>query len=103
MGIERSPEGSEIAHARSAAAIAARAAGVMALDTPYFAFRDPEGLRQDAAAARAIGFRGKFAIHPDQIDVINRAFAPTEAEVDNARRVVAAFEEAERSGRGPHL
>ena len=100
MGIERSPEGSEIAHARSAVAIAARAAGVMALDTPYFAFRDPEGLRQDAAAARAIGFRGKFAIHPDQIDVINRAFAPTEAEVDNARRVVAAFEEAERSGRG---
>ena len=99
MGIERTENGSEVAHARSAVSLAARAANVLALDTPYVAFRDTEGLRRDALSARAIGYRGKFAIHPSQIDIINDAFAPTEAEIEHARRVVAAYEEAERSGR----
>jgi citrate lyase subunit beta/citryl-CoA lyase len=80
--------------------VAARAAGVGALDTPYFAFRDQEGLRKDALTAKRLGFTGKFAIHPAQIDVINDAFSPSESDIEYARRVVAAFEEAERAGSG---
>ena len=100
MGIERTGSDSEIAYPRSVVCVAARAAGVPALDTPYFAFRDPEGLRRDAQVARSLGFRGKFAIHPGQTDIINEAFSPSLAEIEHARRVVAAFEEAERAGRG---
>ena len=92
--------GSGLAYARCAVAIAARAGGVAALDTPYFAFRDPDGLAAECEGARAAGYSGKFAIHPDQIDVINAAFSPGEQEVELARRQVAAFEEAEREGRG---
>lgn len=100
MAIERTGDDSEVVYARSAVAVAARAAGVTALDTPYVRYQDADGLRADAEASRKVGFRGKFAIHPSQIDVINEAYAPTEGEVQEARRVVAAFEEAERAGRG---
>ena len=100
MGIERREDDAEVGYARNVICVAARAAGVLALDTPYFGFRDPEGLRRNAQAARTIGFKGKFAIHPAQVDLINAAFSPSDAEVAHARRVVAAFEEAERQGRG---
>lgn len=100
MGIERAEDESETFFARNAIAIAARAANVLALDTPYFSFRDPDGLRRNAQAARQIGFKGKFAIHPAQIDIINETFSPSSAEIEQARRVVEAFREAERIGRG---
>ena len=100
MAIERREDDAEVGYARNVMCVAARAAGVLALDTPYFGFRDPEGLQQNAQASRAIGFKGKFAIHPAQVDLINAAFSPSDAEVAHARRVVAAFEEAERQGRG---
>lgn len=100
MGIERTDDDAEVAHARNTVCIAARAAGVPALDTPYFKFRDPDGLRQNALAAKRRGFKGKFAIHPAQIDIINEVFSPSPAEIDHARRVVVVFEEAERQGRG---
>lgn len=100
MGIERAEDESETFFARSAIAIAARAADVLALDTPYFSFRDPDGLRRNARAARQFGFKGKFAIHPAQIDIINETFSPSSAELEQARRVVEAFREAERIGRG---
>jgi citrate lyase subunit beta/citryl-CoA lyase len=100
MGIERNDDDSEVAYPRSAMCVAARAAGVLALDTPYFRFRDPEGLQQNAMGSRKIGFKGKFAIHPAQVDIINATFSPSASEIDYARRVVAAFEEAERAGRG---
>ncbi|MDE0343740.1 MAG: aldolase/citrate lyase family protein, partial [Deltaproteobacteria bacterium] len=100
MGIERLEDESEVAVARNLLCIAARAAEVQALDTPYFRFRDEEGLRGNCARAKQFGFKGKFAIHPAQIDAINQSFSPSRAEIDYARRVVAAFEEAERIGRG---
>lgn len=78
--------------ARSACLLGARAAGVEPIDTIWGNFRDPEGLAADAAAARRAGFSGKVAIHPDQIEIINAAFTPSEEEVFHARRVVAAFE-----------
>ncbi|HXH10859.1 MAG TPA: CoA ester lyase [Alphaproteobacteria bacterium] len=100
MGIERTEDDSEVAYPRSVMCVAARAADVLALDTPYFRFRDSEGLQRNALASKKIGFKGKFAIHPAQIDLINATFSPSPAEIDHARRVVAAFEEAERAGRG---
>ena len=100
IGIQRTQDGSEVAYPRIVVCVAARAAEVVALDTPFFSFRDPEGLRQDAGIARKYGFQGKFAIHPAQIDVINEVFSPSPAEIEHARRVVAAFEEAQRVGRG---
>ncbi|WP_432826150.1 HpcH/HpaI aldolase/citrate lyase family protein [Dactylosporangium sp. CA-092794] len=69
-------------------------------DGVYPAFRDLDGLRAEASYARAMGFAGKHAIHPDQIPVIRAVFVPGEAELDKARRIVAAAEEAERLGLG---
>ena len=100
MGIERREDDSEIEYASNVLCVAARAADVLALDTPYFQFRDSEGLRRDALKAKGCGFKGKFAIHPRQIDTINEVFSPSPAEIEHARQVVAAFEEAERRGRG---
>jgi citrate lyase subunit beta/citryl-CoA lyase len=100
MGIERRPDETDVAYPRSVVAVAARAAGVPALDTPYFGFRDPQGLRESSLRSKRFGYHGRFAIHPSQIEIINETYAPSEAEVENAVRVVAAFEEAERQGRG---
>jgi citrate lyase subunit beta/citryl-CoA lyase len=100
MGIERTDDPAQLAYARNAIATAAVAAGVLALDTPYFQLRDLDGLKRECQLARRYGFRGKFAIHPEQIDTIGHAFSPTEAEVAQARRVVDAFREAEALGRG---
>ena len=100
MGIERNEDDSEVAVARNMLCLAARAADVLALDTPFFGFRDMEALQRNALASKKIGFKGKFAIHPAQLETINAVFSPSPAEIDHARRVIAAFEEAERSGRG---
>jgi citrate lyase subunit beta/citryl-CoA lyase len=99
MGIEHVVDESNLEFARSAVCIAARAAGVPALDTPYFRFRDLEGLREHSLRSRSIGFKGRFAIHPGQTDTINECFAPSEEEIDQARRIIAAYEEAESLGR----
>jgi citrate lyase subunit beta/citryl-CoA lyase len=100
MGIERTTDDSEVALPRGLMCVAARAADVLALDTPYFAFRDPDGLKQNAMASKKIGFKGKFAIHPAQLETLNETFSPSLAEIDHAKAVVAAYEEAERAGRG---
>ncbi len=100
MGVEHQGDDSVLAYPRSVTGVAARAAGVLALDTPYIGYKDPEGLRRDAGTARKFGFQGKFAIHPAQIGVINEVFSASAAEIEHARRVVAAAEEAERGGRG---
>jgi citrate lyase subunit beta/citryl-CoA lyase len=83
--------------ARSLCLLAARAAGVVPIDAVFTNFRDPDGLTQEAAAARRDGFSAKAAIHPNQIAIINTAFTPTEAERAWALRVIAALE-ASRSG-----
>ena len=100
MEIERRDDDAELAYPRSVIAVAARAAGVLALDTPYFAFRDEDGLRENSAASRGLGFRGRFAIHPAQIDAINEVYSPSAERIERARREIAAFEEAASVGRG---
>lgn len=81
-----------VALARTLCLCAAASAGVHALDTVYTDFRDPEGLERSALQAAQDGFSGKMAIHPDQVPVINAAFTPETGEIDEARRIVAAFE-----------
>ena len=77
--------------ARSLCLLAASAAGVAAIDTIYTDFRDPEGLRAEAGAAKRSGFLGKMAIHPAQLDIINDVFSTSAEERDWAERVIAAF------------
>lgn len=84
--------------ARSLCLFAAAAAEVAAIDTVYTDFRDEKGLASYAANARRDGFSGMLAIHPEQVDVINRAFVPTTAELERAERIVALF--AENPGAG---
>ena len=78
--------------ARSLCLFGAAAAGVAPIETIYPAFRDSEGLKAYAARARRDGFTGMMAIHPAQVEAINAAFTPSEAEVAHARAVVAAFD-----------
>ncbi len=78
--------------ARAQCLFAAGAAEVAAIDTVYTDFRDSGGLEQDCRRSRRDGFVGRLAIHPDQVAVINRAYAPSPAEIEHARRIVAAFE-----------
>jgi citrate lyase subunit beta/citryl-CoA lyase len=89
-----------LTHARAAIALAARASNTLALETPFVNFRSEEGLKRAATAAKRMGFHGMFAIHPNQVASINATFSPSEEEVKHAERVVAAYEEAQRQGKG---
>jgi citrate lyase subunit beta/citryl-CoA lyase len=77
--------------ARAQCLFAAAAAGVAAIDTVFTNFRDSDGFEQDCRRSRRDGFVGRLAIHPDQVAVINRAYAPSPAEIEHARKIVAAF------------
>ena len=100
MRIERSDSGDEVQVPRSLVPVAARAANVASLDSPFVAFQDPEALRADAQKARQMGFTGKHAIHPAQLDIINEVFSPAPDEVAYARRIMDAWDKAEAEGRG---
>ena len=80
--------------------LAARAAGIIALDGVYNAFKDDEGLRAECNDGRDLGFDGKTLIHPAQLAIANEIFGPTDEDIDLARRQIAAFEEAEAAGQG---
>jgi citrate lyase subunit beta/citryl-CoA lyase len=84
--------------ARSLALLAARAAGVQAIDTLYVNYRDDAGLRAASSASRAEGFTGRIAIHPAQVAPINESYMPSAKEIEHARRVVAAFDAASGAG-----
>ncbi len=96
----REGEASRLLQPRAAVVVAATAARVPAYDGIWPDIRDDEGLRRDSALGRQLGFSGKSLIHPGQIDAINEAFTPSPADVEAARRVVAAFEAAEGRGEG---
>ena len=87
-------------YARNKVVIAARAAGIDAVDGPYGDFRNSDDYRTECRKAKTLGFVGKWAIHPSQVDVANEAFSPTERDVDRARKMVAAYREAEAKGLG---
>lgn len=100
MGIKRTDVGDEVYLSRGLVALAARAAGGSALDSPYVRFRDQEGLEREIEENLKQGYSGKFAIHPAQLDSINAMFGPKSEDVEYSRRVVEAWDEAEAAGRG---
>jgi len=80
--------------------MAAKANGLMAIDAPYGNFKDVEGLKKSAVMAAALGFDGKWVIHPGQIESVNSVFAPSEEDIARAEKVIRAHEEAVKTGRG---
>ena len=98
LGVAKTVEGSESQYARARVVNAARAAGVQAIDSAFGDVGDMDGLRRWCEASRALGFEGLGCIHPGQIRVIHEAFRPTAAEIEKARKIVAAFEEAQQRG-----
>jgi citrate lyase subunit beta/citryl-CoA lyase len=87
-------------YARNKVIIAARAAGIVAVDGPYSAFRDLDGYRRECQRAFVLGAVGKWAIHPSQIAVAHEVFSPTQQAVERARKLVKAYEEARVQGLG---
>ncbi len=100
IGVERTNEGHESIFARSMIINAAKAAKIQAIDTVFSDVSDMEGLRNSVLEAKSLGFEGKGCIHPRQIKIINETFLPNEKEIDKAKKIVLAFEEAESKGQG---
>jgi citrate lyase subunit beta/citryl-CoA lyase len=100
IGTQRTEEGKESFFARSMVVNAARAAGIQPIDTVYSDVSNMEGLRQSVVEAKSLGFEGKGCIHPRQVKVVHEAFAPTTEEIEKAKKIVDAFEEAEKKGLG---
>ncbi|HET9690002.1 MAG TPA: aldolase/citrate lyase family protein [Acidimicrobiales bacterium] len=94
VGGRRTPGSLEVLYARSRVAMAAAIAGVPAVDQVVTAYRDDDAFRAECATARDLGYRGKLCIHPDQVPLAHAAFAPSAAELDRARRLLAALREA---------
>lgn len=97
---ERSPDGIELLYARCAILQAARAYGIMAFDTVYSDARNEEGFLREAALIKQLGFDGKSLINPNQIALLHNLFAPTQKEFEQAERIIAAAEAAEKQGLG---
>ena len=91
LGGVRTPANGEVLYARSAVAVAARLAGIPALDMVTLDFHDADRFRREAGEARALGYAGKLCIHPAQVALANEAFVPAADEVDRARRLLDAF------------
>ena len=100
LGARATPDRGPLLHALSHCLLAARAHGLVCIDGVYNAFRDEEGLERECLQGRDLGFDGKSLIHPAQLAVANRVFAPAPDELDLARRQIAAFDEAQARGLG---
>ncbi len=100
LGVVKTAIGNESLYARQRVVNAAHAAHVQAIDSVYGDVSDMDGLLRWGEASRAMGFEGMGCIHPTQIEVIHRAFAPSAAELEKALKIVAAFEEAQANGLG---
>lgn len=98
LGGVRNPDNAEVAVARSLVAVAARLAGVPAYDMIVVDFGDAERFRTEAVAARALGYAGKLCIHPAQVLPANETFVPSTDELDRARRLLSAFDDAVAHG-----
>lgn len=93
------PDETELLFARAQILHAARAAGIEAFDTPWFEYKNIDGLEASAHRVRQMGFDGKTAIHPSQVPVINRVFSPSAEEIKRARRIIEVMEKASAEGK----
>jgi citrate lyase subunit beta/citryl-CoA lyase len=87
-------------YARSRIIVAARSAGIDAIDAPFPNYQDPDAYRATCEHASTMGYVGKWAIHPSQVEIANAVFSPTADEIARAQKIVAAYREAEAAGRG---
>lgn len=100
LGAKRTKEGKEILYSRGRVVTAAKAANILAIDTPFTDVDDEEGLEKDTIFAKEIGFDGKAAISPRHVETINKIFMPSEEEIIYANKVIEAIEKAEKEGKG---
>ncbi len=100
IGTQRTNEGKESFLARQMIVNAAKAVGIQAIDSVFSDVSDMEALRQSVIVAKSLGFEGKGCIHPRQIQVVHDSFAPTTEEIEKAKKIVDAFEDAEKKGLG---
>lgn len=100
LGAKRTKAGEEIFYSRSRIVVAAKAAQVAALDTPFTDVDDEEGLIKDATFAKDLGFDGKTVISPRHIDNVNKVFTPSEEEIQYAKRVIEAIKQGKAEGKG---
>jgi citrate lyase subunit beta/citryl-CoA lyase len=98
LGVQRTSEGKESFYARTRLVVAAKAAGIQAIDSVFSDVADMEALRQNVLDSKALGFEGMGCIHPRQIRVIRQGFAPAVEEIEKAMKIVAAYEEAIERG-----
>jgi citrate lyase subunit beta/citryl-CoA lyase len=100
LGVERTPEGTESLYARTRLVVAAKAAGIQAIDSVFSDVDDTEGLIKNVAGSKALGFEGMGCIHPRQISVIRKGYSPTAKEIEKSVQIIKAFEEAQANGLG---
>jgi citrate lyase subunit beta/citryl-CoA lyase len=100
IGVARTREGRESFLARQETVLAAKAAGIQAIDSVFSDISDEEGLRKSILEAKSMGFEGKGCIHPGQIRIVHEGFAPTEEEIERAKKICLALEEAQKKGSG---
>jgi citrate lyase subunit beta/citryl-CoA lyase len=100
LGVQRTAEGRESQFARNMLVNAARAAGIQAIDTVFSDVDNEQALRDSVREAKALGFDGKGCIHPRQIKPVHEEFAPTEQELEKAKKIVLAFDVAQKQGLG---
>jgi len=100
LGVQRTKEGSESIYARNRIVVAARAAGIQAIDSVFSDVGDMDGLLSNVLSSKAMGFEGMGCIHPRQIAVLRRGFSPTPEEIDRAGKIVIAYRDALSRGLG---
>jgi len=100
LEIVRTETGTEILYARSLVVVAAKANKIDAIDTPYTNTKDEDGLMKDCKFASSLGMNAKACIHPNQIEVVNQIFSPSIHEIEYAKKVLIAYEEAQKTGKG---
>jgi len=102
VGAVRTNEGTEVLYARSAVVTACAANDLQAIDMVYIDFKDTEGLRAEAQQGAGLGFSGKQVIHPNQVQVTQEAFTPSDDAIAYAKRVVETFESSQKEGKGAY-
>ena len=102
VGATRTREATELLYARQAVVVACAAFGLQAIDIVYIDFKDAEGLRVEAEQGAGFGFSGKQVIHPNQVQVTQEAFTPSDAAIAEASRIVETFEASQQAGKGAY-
>ena len=100
MGMQRSESAEEILFARNLIALHAHAANIKAMDYVYSNFKNEDGFRADTLLGKKLGYTGKSVVHPSQVSIVHEIYTPSEEEIDNAKAIFAAYEDALKCGSG---